>query len=158
MYSLLSLTAVSLLLTQTTLAQFDLQSPAFNLELLSEDPTLDGAFLDACHSGAALETLCVLQPGQIAADVPEVFYFNTSSSDDSSDAVTEGLVIYNLIYNDDLIESEPLTVYAELTDTLADQELTPSETGTALAFDDDEFLYIPDYDEVTGAVTSLYNW
>ena len=52
--------ASSLLMLGAQAQLYPLQSPPFALELISNDHNLNGAFLSACHVGAALEQLCIL--------------------------------------------------------------------------------------------------
>lgn len=79
----------SLLFSGLAVAQT--QSKPFNLVVKSDDKSLDGAALAACHSGAAIESLC------IAGDDGSEFYFNTT---EGTQAPIEGYVApSSLIYN-----------------------------------------------------------
>ncbi|KAK3671166.1 hypothetical protein LTR78_008967 [Recurvomyces mirabilis] len=142
------------------------QSPAFSLELLSDDTDLNGAFLSACHVGAALEQLCILGGDSTSLLDAEVFSFNTSSSDDGQQAENPGLVTFSLPYtgsNGSATVSEPLGIFPNIGDILATVELTPggidgSNGGSVLAFDDDELLNVPWSTAATDRPAFLYSW
>lgn len=78
-----ALPTIALLCAALTSAQDDTQSAPFNLILVSDDPSVDGDTLSACHVGAAIESLCLSNktsgsnPNPIA---PETFYYNTTDS------------------------------------------------------------------------------
>ena len=67
------------LAASTATAQYTNQSAPFNLILLSQNDTLNGSALGACHEGAAIEGLCVSGPPTADAGYSQ-FQFNTSST------------------------------------------------------------------------------
>ncbi|KAK4553206.1 hypothetical protein LTR86_009736 [Recurvomyces mirabilis] len=158
--------ASGLLLFGASAQDYLVQSPAFSLELLSDDTDLNGAFLSTCHVGAALEQLCILSGDSTSILDAEVFYFNISSSDDGQQAENPGLVTFSLPYtgsNGSATVSEPLGIFPNIGDTLATVELTPggidgSTGGSVLAFDDDELLNVPWNAAATDGQAFLYSW
>lgn len=50
--------AVAATILATAMAQ-DIQSKPFNLQLVSDDAHLNGQYVGACHSGAAIESACI---------------------------------------------------------------------------------------------------
>jgi hypothetical protein len=73
-------------------AQNDVQSKPFRLELCSDDKSLNGKGLTACHTGAAIESLC-LYDGK-GSD----FRFNTTKGDtaQAKGYTPSGELIFNL--------------------------------------------------------------
>ena len=78
----LTLPSVALGLATLGSAQYDTESKPFRLVLVSKNHTINGQTLSACHSGAAIESLCLSKlpstskPDPIAA---ATFRFNTSA-------------------------------------------------------------------------------
>lgn len=81
----------SLLFSGIATAQ-DIQSKPFNLVIQSKDKTLDGQRFGACHTGAAIESLCL--SGRDGSD----FYFNTTKGAQTpiKGYVAPGVLVYNL--------------------------------------------------------------
>lgn len=73
-------------------AQNDVQSKPFRLQLCSDDKSLNGKSLTACHTGAAIESLC-LYDGK-GSD----FRFNTTKGDTAQlkNFTPSGELIFNL--------------------------------------------------------------
>ncbi|KAK4221421.1 cell wall protein RHD3 [Podospora fimiseda] len=165
---MLGFTFTSLALAATTiisgtLAQkFPNQSAPYNLKLLSDEPTLDGKFLSACHSGAAIEQLCV---SNTAATTSGVFYLNTTDSSTVSGFDT-GVLVYNLNYGGDanLIASSALRFAFNPATNVVLSYFQPGDEGTDIAIvglDAESKLFIPSYvdDVVTPNGTGLfYQW
>jgi hypothetical protein len=82
----LIISTLTLALAALTNAQYDVESKSFHLVLSSKDTKVNGQTLSACHTGAAIESLCLSsipstsKPDPIAA---AVFRFNTSSNIDT---------------------------------------------------------------------------
>lgn len=55
----------------------DVQSKPFKLVLSSTNKDIDGKILDACHSGAAIEGLCL--SNSTTSDQYSQYYFNTTA-------------------------------------------------------------------------------
>lgn len=64
----------SLMLGGVATAQ-DVQSKPFNLVIQSSDKSVDGQQLNACHSGAAIESLC------LSGNTGAVFHLNTTKGE-----------------------------------------------------------------------------
>jgi len=58
---------------------YTVQSDPFNLVLISEDPSLNGKTLSACHAGAAVFTLCPTLSEE-GAQYPVVLTHNTTDT------------------------------------------------------------------------------
>jgi len=100
---------LSLLLSGLVAAQ-DVQSKPFNLVLQSSDKSLNGQQLAACHSGAAIESLC------LAGSSGAKFFLNTTQGSTSPLKQYEpaGVLIWNLpIGGDGGVESEPMSFYTD---------------------------------------------
>ena len=72
-------------------AQDDVQSEPFHLVLSSDDTSVSGKKLTACHTGAAIESLCL-------TDSSSEFYHNTTegASDPLEGYEPIGTLVYNL--------------------------------------------------------------
>ena len=66
--------ASSLLLGSLAAAQ-EIQSKPFNLLIQSSNKSIDGQKLNACHSGAAIESLC------LSGNNGAVFHLNTTKGE-----------------------------------------------------------------------------
>ncbi|KAK4087937.1 hypothetical protein PCL_06652 [Purpureocillium lilacinum] len=100
---------LSLLLSGLAAAQ-DVQSKPFNLVLQSSDKSLNGQQLAACHSGAAIESLC------LAGSSGAKFFLNTTQGSTSplKQYDPAGVLIWNLpIGGDGGVESEPMSFYTD---------------------------------------------
>ncbi|KAL9622813.1 MAG: hypothetical protein Q9160_002932 [Pyrenula sp. 1 TL-2023] len=133
----ISLLPFSLLLTlPPTLAQYTNQSAPFGLVLLSPDPTINSSFLASCHTGAAIESLCLAS----ATGIPSTTYnFNTSEFSGST-----GILTY-VLRGSNFNESEPLTLYYNPASNVALPLLEPSDSGVPVGFDDQDLLYVSSY-------------
>lgn len=89
--------ALSTLLLSGLAAAQDIQSKAFNLVIQSDNTTLNGQAFAACHTGAAIESLC------LAGDEGSQFYFNTTNGSQSAiDGYTPaGVLVWNLPFGGD---------------------------------------------------------
>lgn len=79
MKSLIAVCAALLAFAAGSYAQNYNQSTPFYLILLSEDPTLNGTGLVACHEGAAIEGLCSAAALNISQIANNYFQFNTTT-------------------------------------------------------------------------------
>jgi hypothetical protein len=129
-------TAFSVIATATSVsAQFLNQTGPFKLQLVSQDDSLNGKFLAACHEGAAIESLCPLN-GTIDTAVP--FYYNYS--DTSSFVSTSGYLTF-LLPGPDVFE--PMSLSYNPASNVAVPLFSPAAFGTPIAFDDSDLMYIP---------------
>ncbi len=87
--------ATSVLLSGLAAAD-DVQSKPFKLVLDSEDGTLNGKTISSCHSGAAIEGLCI---GSGAPDAYSTYYFNTTQGSTAGPVegyTNSGKLVWNL--------------------------------------------------------------
>lgn len=75
----------------------DIQSKGFKLVLSSADSTINGQTISACHSGAAIEGLCLSGKG---AGEYSTFYHNTTTGQTSpvKGYTTYGKLVWNMPY------------------------------------------------------------
>ncbi|KAF2704595.1 hypothetical protein K504DRAFT_461356 [Pleomassaria siparia CBS 279.74] len=164
----LALPTLALALAASTSAQYYNQSKPFHLVVVSENKTIDGDTLSACHTGAAIESLCLSkQPSSSKPTpiTPATFYFNTSNSaitPNDTRGVT-GIVTYVLRTN--LPTPESLDLYINPTSDVALPLLWPGDTmATTMNFDNQNLLNIQGYvdDTVSPPVArdnqAYYRW
>lgn len=87
-----SIAALSSLLLLGAVAAQEIQSKPFNLVIQSEKKDINGQKLAACHSGAAIESLC------LAGGSGSEFYLNTTKGEQSpiKGIKPSGTLIWNL--------------------------------------------------------------
>lgn len=118
----LTLSSLTLGLATLASAQYDIESKPFRLVLSSKNHTINGQTLSACHSGAAIESLCLSgvpstsKPDPIAG---ATFRFNTSADTvpPSGSAGAPGILTYKLLATPPIPSSlqfsyDPTTNYA----------------------------------------------
>lgn len=112
------------------------QQGPFKLQIESANATLNGQQFASCHSGAAIETLCV---GYQGSD----YYYNTTATPPTGDYPQQGLITWNLTYNTNQTESEPLTLQYSPFSNVAVPVLEPTEYNDAyFSFTSDGYLAI----------------
>ena len=81
----------SLFLAGAAVAQ-EVQSKPFNLVIKSDDKSLNGQEFAACHTGAAIESLC------LAGDTGSKFYLNTTKGSTApiKGGTPSGALVWNL--------------------------------------------------------------
>ncbi|PHH77320.1 hypothetical protein CDD80_730 [Ophiocordyceps camponoti-rufipedis] len=157
----MKLTAALALLFSSLVAADDVQSKPFNLVVKSADKGLDGQKFSACHSGAAIESVCL--SGRSGAN----FYFNTTEGSQSPMPGYEpsGVIVYNLplggVPNH---VSEPLNFYTDPSTNVAVPMFTPGSERQYVTFDKQGQLSILSYLDDTRSpptgseVKALRNW
>lgn len=82
----------SLLLVSGVATAQEVQSDPFNLSIVSTNKTLDGKQFAACHTGAAIESLC------LTGDSGSTFFLNTTTGSQSPVDGYEpsGILVWNL--------------------------------------------------------------
>lgn len=119
-------------------------SDPFTLSVSTDDDdTIDGQFLDACHSGAALAVLC-LYGSDGTPSASNTYRLNTTSDDTSE--FEEGLLVWEL-EGSGFNVSEALVFTPYLTSNVVTPQFQPGapEDGGYLdyvGFDDDDVLFI----------------
>lgn len=164
----LILPTITLALSALTSAQYDIESKSFRLVLSSKDTKVNGQTLSACHTGAAIESLCLSgipstsKPDPIAA---ATFRFNTSSNIQTpADGDVPGILTYELNATPPIPSSlqffyDPITNYA--LPLLFPGQGADTQT---LAFDKNNLLNVQGYVDyktsppTAGNTTAYYRW
>ena len=95
------------------------QSAPFNLILTSTNETLNNASLTACHSGAAIESLCIDTSGDESSEF-EQFYYNTTTNT----IPISGILTWNLV-GGNFVDNEAMVFQYNPTSNLAQPLLFP---------------------------------
>ncbi|CAI7647721.1 unnamed protein product [Penicillium pancosmium] len=155
-----SITALTSLLLLGAVTAQEIQSKPFNLVIQSENKAIDGQKLAACHTGAAIESLC------LAGGSGSEFYLNTTEGSQApiKGDKPSGTLIWNLPYNGNQVESEPMSFYVDPSTNVAMPLFQPSYDEQQVMFDKDGLMGIYSYldDSVTppkdDKVKVLKNW
>ncbi|KAH6633586.1 hypothetical protein C7974DRAFT_393058 [Boeremia exigua] len=145
-------------------------SAPFNLVLTSENSTINGSTLSACHTGAAIESLCLSSGGGVSNPTPiaaATFNFNTSTDPFTPNATlgTPGILTWTLKTTSLDVPSSVYFNNDPTTDS-AIPILTPGqENPQLLAFDDQDRLNVQGYIDwtanppnSTGTTVAYYRW
>ncbi|RDL38805.1 uncharacterized protein BP5553_03145 [Venustampulla echinocandica] len=116
------------------------QSAPFTIILLSQNSTLNGASLAACHEGAAIEGLC-LAGGKFGEATQ--FTYNTSSPDDKT-----GILAYQLIGGNFNV-SCPMQFSYSPSSNVAMPIIIPGTTSTLVGFDRIGRMFVMRYQDDT---------
>ncbi|KAJ5238896.1 hypothetical protein N7468_003515 [Penicillium chermesinum] len=155
-----SVTALPLLLAGAASAQ-TIQSKPFELVIQSANETLNGQQFTACHSGAAIESLCLNgNPGSH-------YYLNTTEGVKSpqSGVSAPGVIVWNLPIGNEAPEPEAMSFYTEPGTNVAMPMFYPSYGEVQVVFDSKDQMGIystlddtvtPPSDNSKGKV--LKNW
>ncbi|RDA84539.1 hypothetical protein CP532_3744 [Ophiocordyceps camponoti-leonardi (nom. inval.)] len=152
---------ISALLFSSFVTADDIQSKPFNLVIKSADKVLNGQKFSACHSGAAIESLCV--SGRNGAQ----FFFNTTEGSQPPIPGYEpsGVVVWNLPLGGDPDHvSEPMTFWNDPSTNVALPLLQPGNERQYVTFDKDNQLAIFSYLDDThipptgNELKALKNW
>lgn len=139
------------------------QTAPFYLVLSSQNTTLNGSTISACHEGAAIEGLCIGGP---LTTTSQTFTFNFSDASGQTPAPTginlTGLLTYEL-RGGNFNLSSPMQLSISPTSNVATPLFQPSDSGTFVAFDAEEKLTIVGYQDDSKplpnySVTPYYNW
>ncbi|KAF2659950.1 hypothetical protein K491DRAFT_549848, partial [Lophiostoma macrostomum CBS 122681] len=163
------LATLAFALTASVSAQFDNQSAPFHLVLISDDSSVDGDTLSACHAGAGIESLCLshsISTSKTAAIAATPFQFNTSDSVVTPNKTlgAPGYLTYEL-QGSNFNESEALGLYIDRSTNVGLLLLEPgTQDAIVVAFDSNNLLNIQDYIDdtqdppVAGNYTAYYRW
>ncbi|PHH86121.1 hypothetical protein CDD83_10690 [Cordyceps sp. RAO-2017] len=154
----MKLAAPVLLLAALAAAQ-DIQSRPFKLVIQSADKSLQGQHFAACHTGAAIESICLA--GKDGAN----FFLNTTEGSQSPLAGYEpsGVLIWNLPIDPSPL-SEPMSFYNDPSTNVAMPLFQPGYTNQYVTFDKAGRLAILSYLDDTknpptgNSVRALRNW
>ena len=151
----------------STIAQYDVKSPPFHLIVLSDDDAVNGTTISACHSGAAIESLCLStgnSPSNPSPIAPATFYFNTSTNTQpASPGSTPGVLGYDLPTGTTPIPST-LDLYVDPTSNYAQPMFYPGYSGQTLAVDAQDLFNIQGYVDYSvnppkaGDNVAYYRW
>ncbi|KAJ4165222.1 hypothetical protein LMH87_006863 [Akanthomyces muscarius] len=81
--------ATSILASAMAVSAQDIQSKPFNIQLTSDDSTVNDKYIGACHSGAAIESLCL-------TDRPVTMHLNSTSEQNLDNGLLTWLLPSNL--------------------------------------------------------------
>ncbi|RDA94625.1 hypothetical protein CP533_2485 [Ophiocordyceps camponoti-saundersi (nom. inval.)] len=150
--------ALPLLLSGIAAAQ-SVQSKPFNLVIQSSDKQINGQGFTACHSGAAIESLCMYKGGR------STFYFNTTEGGESplKNYEPSGVLVWNLPV-EPAPYSESMSFSIEPSTNVALALFEPSPSSQYVTFDKEGRLAIISYLDDTRSPPSgsqpraLKNW
>lgn len=162
--------AIAALSSLASAQQYPLQTTPFTLSIKqSSNPNLIGSFLYACHSGAAIEQLCVSD--NKTPQIDDSFIFRLNYSDSSSvKGVQAGALTWDLTTQSNdgpLVVSEPLTLAFVPFSNVANVVFEPgtSYNVAPAGFDPENFFFLystVDYAAVPPADLPepkiYYNW
>lgn len=137
-------------LAALTSAQYDLESNPFQLVLSSKDNYINGQALSACHTGAAIESLCLSESNSTSKPDPiaaATFRFNTSSNSVPSNPAggAPGVLTFEL-HTEPPIPSSLVFSYDPTTDYALPLLFPGTGANTqSLAFDSDNLLNVQGY-------------
>jgi hypothetical protein len=132
------------------------QSAPFSLKISSSaDPSLNNKYLYACHSGAAIEQLCLGEKSEHAAAF-STYYLNTSEW-----SAGTGSLVWNLPLGDISASSALTFGYSPATNVIPSYFVPGDQDAVRVGIDEDDRLYVPAYiDDVLtpGGDKHFYNW
>ncbi|KAJ4348619.1 uncharacterized protein N0V89_009997 [Didymosphaeria variabile] len=137
------------ILASGALAQFDQSSKPFRLFLKSDNATLDGQTLGACHQGAAIEGLC--PSGNTHANNStsyDTFYQQTQAEPTvpGADGDPYGPIVWNLTVNGgDIVPSYLQFSYDFLSDVSNPTFFPGNESYTSVSFTSAGCMYLARY-------------
>lgn len=121
-------------------ADFLHQSQPFKIILLSQNLTLHGSSLAACHEGASIKGLCI-SGGEFGA--PTEFTYNTSQPDSQT-----GILTYQL-QGKNFNMSSPMQLSSSPSSNVAGPLIQPGIGNTLLGFDKIGRMFIMRYEDDT---------
>ncbi|KAJ4289524.1 hypothetical protein N0V90_010853 [Kalmusia sp. IMI 367209] len=134
-------------LASSVLAQFDQNSAPFRLFIKSDNETLDGQSLGACHEGAAIEGFC--PSGLTRANESttyDTFYLQTSAFTESPGDDPYGVLAWNLTVNGGEIVPSGMLLSTDVTTDVAVPILSPgNSTISTVSFTSGGCMYISRY-------------
>lgn len=152
MFSRIATLAVGVLALAATPALCQLasnQSAPFALRLQSEDKTIDGRYLYACHAGAALEALCVggTYSPVLGVNASYAFAHNTTLTPTVICDGAVGVLTYSLPVSglDTPYLSESMSFQYWPGSNVAVPYFTPGYEVTEVSFDEDGDMFVAVY-------------
>ena len=157
----------------TTAQLFPNETAPFHLKLTSANASLDGTYLYACHSGAAIEQLCIgdKTPRPTSFDA---YNLNYSEHSPVFDGNPSGQLVWKLPFNVNdtngnavtVYQPEPLNFFFSPTSNVAVLLFMPSDdAGVPLGFDGEQKMLVYNYVDdtvsppnATGGYKAYYRW
>ncbi|OAA62297.1 hypothetical protein ISF_05306 [Cordyceps fumosorosea ARSEF 2679] len=143
--------ATSILASALAVSAQNIQSKPFNLEIVSDDDTVNGKYVGACHSGAAIESLCL-------TDRPVTMHLNSTSEQDLDNGLLTWLLPSNLPVD------SSMRLIADPSSNVAQALFYPGPSGGQyVQFKDDKLTLLSNIDDTqvpikAGNPESLENW
>lgn len=166
----LPLAAATIAAAQSSEPYYNITSAPFHLLITSANGSIDTTS-GACHTGAALESLCLSDSNTTSKPDPiqgAVFYFNTSiySQEPAPGLGTPGILTWFLpAGNLGLVPSSVFFSYDPTTDIALPILIPGSDQPQSLAFDEDNRLAVQGYIDYTAnppngsaGVKDYYRW
>lgn len=144
MYAPRSLLALSILAIAAT-CQFTTQSDRFGLLVVSDNSTINGTLLGACHEGAAIQGLCITSATPVAPQSNYTsFYHNISAANPTYNVSdSPGPIIYKWTAGGNLAVQSSLRLIFSPGSNVAVPIFSPGTTDTGyFSFDACNNLYI----------------
>ncbi|KAF1834344.1 hypothetical protein BDW02DRAFT_579650 [Decorospora gaudefroyi] len=153
-------------------SQYNISSAPFHLVLqCSEDPTLNGKPLAACHTGVTIESLCVPQPGSGRYEPAAVLYHNTSIQveanvttphqypqlDDAMQWGTRGILTWLMPFQPHPIPSA-MTLLPETLVDIAIPIIRMHDLGTMISFDSNDMFVLQNLIDWEAEVPGFAAW
>lgn len=140
-------TALALMASLAAAQDFNTSAP-FTLVLSSDNDTISGQLLGACHAGAAIEELC-LSGTDTTASSYNTFTHNTTDNNVGSDEAYETGPLVWILQGSGFNVSSGLTFNPSLSSNVVAPEFVPGPSNYYVGFDADDklFVYSPYYDE-----------
>lgn len=162
----LTLSTLALVFATLTVAQYDVQSPPFQIVLFSDDDAVNGSTISACHSGAGISSLCLSKGNSPSNPSPlpvATFYFNTSTlTQPASKGSTPGVLSY-YVPADPPIPST-LDFYLDPITNYALPLFYPGYDGKTIAVDEQDLFNVQGYVDYSvnppksGDYVAYYRW
>lgn len=138
---------VSLTVSLVSAQEYNTSSP-FVLKLSSNNANVSGNYLSSCHSGAAIEQLCLSGTSVPANDYGTYALNVSASASDTDEAYTTGSLVWSL-QTGSLNISSGLSIISVPYSNVDFLVFEPSDGNYHFGFDEDDnlFVYSSSYDE-----------
>ncbi|KAK4187521.1 cell wall protein RHD3 [Podospora australis] len=150
------LPALAALFSLTSAQNYPDQSAPFSLKISdAADASLNNKYLYACHSGAAIEQLCLGDKAE-HADAYSTYYHNTSEWSSGT-----GTLVWNLPYSDGIASSGLTFAYNPASNVVLSYFIPGDSNAVRIGFNEENKLFVPAYiDDVLtpGGEKPFYNW
>lgn len=151
---------VALFFSATSAQTFPNQSGPYALKVSSDDAAINGKYLYACHSGAAIEQLCLGDKGENPSTFGS-YYFNSSEWSEEVNGSKTGVLVWNLPLQDTFASSALTFSYNPASNVVVLYFIPGDQNAATIAFDADDKMFVAAYvdDTVTpGGSKAFYHW